>query len=398
MSMQSIKAGLIAEAAKLSAGIAVVDAVNEVLPPLLAEAVYDVRGSASDLVLALDGKQVGLRQALELLPAERSYAAQSGSFENPLELEIVTESEMRENCRYPSFWPAYPVIRVDSSVIGTYFVWRTTLRSSPVRVELRNVDPAEWADLLAEGLFVTNGSYSVVLQPLVEPETKLLDTKEKAWNAKWDEFFASEGYNAAQLQFARTFRAASAHRTAVTAADLPRPAPGTMSLADQDLVILRTGDSPEEWPEKSSMRALKRVGSFWGRFTQEQADRLLQFQQAMTASAPGADSDYKEIMVVLEKAKQALEQFNRDTCGSYRGKPPAFLLSNYLQAEFGYPISVSYRDSVRPCGPEYTQEVWIYLQRCNLGAVVKYKGTYEKGDKFWFESPVTRLKPVSFIS
>jgi hypothetical protein len=397
MSMQSITTALDDEAGKLAARRALLESVNEVLPALISDAVSDLRGSDSGIVMALDGSQLSLAQALKLLPAEKSYAAISGQFENPQELDIVTESEMRESCRYPLFWPVFPVKKVASAVLGPYFVWQTRLLNSPVRVELYTADATDWEHLMAEGRFVTNGSYSVILQPLVEPDVKPLATAQQAWNAKWDEFFMAQDYSASQLSFARAFKAAAVHRTVVTAADLPRPAPSTMTVAGQDLVILQTGTSPEEWPAKSSMRALARVGSFWGRFTQEQADRLLQFQQDMTASAPGPDSEYHEIMVVLEKAKLALEQFNRESWGEYRGKPPASLLSNYLQAEFGYPISVSYRDQVRAFGSKYSQEVWISLQACNLGAVVNHKGIYEKGDKLWFEHPAACLKPVSFV-
>jgi hypothetical protein len=399
MSLKSILEAVSIESAKLATQKVLLESIGEVLPSAAAEALASLRGSASSgLVIVLEGTQIGLKQALELLPAERAYAAVSGSFESPLDLELLTEAEMREDCRHPLFWPAYPVIRIDSSVMGAYFVWATRLRNGFARIELRNADQSDWARVKAEGLLVDNGHTSVIVQPLVAPVVKELKTTREAWDAKWAEFFAAQGYTEAQLQFGRAFSSAAINRTTVTSADLPEPAPDKMTVAEEDLAILRTGISPEVWPANSSMRALSRIGSFWGRFTRKEAERLLQFQQEMAASAPGRDSAHAEILVVLEKAKRALEKFNGDTWAAYRGRPPAEMLSNQLQAELGYPISVSYRSPVRTFGPGLFNEVWLCMQRSTLGASVRYKESYEKGDKLWFESPAVRLAPVSFIA
>ncbi len=203
-----------------------------------------------------------------------------------------------------------------------------------------------------------------------------------AFDAAWAQFFVDEGYNAGQKALAAAFKVVSGRNVELSASDLPVRPDTHMVLGASELTVLRAGAAPlETVPSGSPLFALPRIGSFWQKFDNAQALRLVAFSNRMRA--PVAELEDKFIQSVLKKAKSYLEAFVEKHIPTQKTQPKSAVLAYVLKAHFGLDIHVGFRDAQRATGDRIRYEMWLGFRRWNEGASMTFPAVYDQQGFDW---------------
>ncbi len=215
------------------------------------------------------------------------------------------------------------------------------------------------------------------------------------FDSAWEAFFAVERYTEAQKMFARVFRMQSARNVDLSAMDLPLKPVEVLEVAGEQLQVRRSGPGvPETVPEGSKLFALPRIGLFWNRFTDEQAERLLQFSNAFRRELEAEDAAF--IKQTLTQAREAAQRFIREHVQTQRNRPKADVLQYAIQRELGVAVSVSPRESLtRSLGDRVQYAYWMHLRRYNEDLTIELPALYDPQGFDWDFPGIVDYEPLA---
>lgn len=307
-----------------------------------------------------------VRAALELLPPVNAK----------MELRDGTWAATPENA--PVNWTqrVLPLLQISSGV--SWYHYLDDSECITVKVEKATL-PA------VPGYAVLHSHHAEVLARIVRQPATPAKSPEELDQAAWHAFYDAEQFTARQLQFARQFHAAARFNRELTMDMLPVPAATTMEVAGASFAICHSSVGPVDTvPADSPLHALARTGRFWNFFTKEQATRLVDFANAHRQDIETANT--QAVKEAFERAKQSLANFELQYLQNpVADAPDSDVLTHWVQAETGLPISVTLRDTYSRRHGEH--ETWMSLWRFHESGKLTLASTVYDPAGFSFQNP-----------
>jgi hypothetical protein len=222
------------------------------------------------------------------------------------------------------------------------------------------------------------------IDPVVEATTNRQSPLD-LFNQKWDEVLTPLALNTKQMLFARAIKSNSERGSVLTMEALP------------------TKTAIEEYSESSPLSPMKRMGNFWGCFTDEQAQTLIHAANSISAEVGGSlavrEVEEKHIQQLLQEAKSLLLKFADNNLRSCKTRPHPDVLEYLANKELGTKLSISFRDCRRGPGlNEISYDFWIYYRRWNEGLTLVLPDRYDPKGFDWMTPDFVKYEPLEPVT